>query len=292
MMQCPRCQTTLPQPPDRFCPNCGADLAALGVPGTPGGPPAVDAGPPPPPPPGAYGGEGYGAGGGAYGGGGSGGPGRPGGSIPWEQRDQLGLFSALIENTKQVLTESTDFFRRMPIVGGLGSPLLYAVIIGYVGIVASSIYSAIFNTMVGSALQSGNSGFDRIAPFLQGGGGLVINLILGPVFVVLGLFLGSGIVHLSCLLLAGGGKGFEATFRVAAYAQAAAIINVIPVCGGLIAAVYGIVLWIIGMSEAHGISRGKAAAVVLAPMVIVCCCCIGFLLVVFGGLAGALGNMK
>ena len=286
-MQCPRCQTTLPQPPERFCPNCGADLAALGVPGTPGGPPMAP-GTPPPPPPGAYGG-GYGGGGGGYGG-----PSGPGGTIPWEQREQLGLFTALVENTKQVLTESVDFFRRMPITGGLGSPILYALIIGYVGIVASSIYSAIFNTMMGSAMRgTGNSDFDRIAPFLSGGGSLIMNLILGPVFVVIGLFIGAGIIHLSCLLLAGGGKGFEATFRVASYAQAAAIINVIPVCGGLIALVYTIYLWIVGMSEAHGIPRGKATAVVLVPLLIVCCCCVGIpLMIVFGGLAGALGNMR
>ena len=38
MTNCPRCQSLLPDPPERFCPSCGADLTLL----------------PPPVPPGAY----------------------------------------------------------------------------------------------------------------------------------------------------------------------------------------------------------------------------------------------
>jgi hypothetical protein len=255
------------------------------------------AGSPPPPPPGApgYGASGYGApGGGGYGapgGPGGGGYGGPAGTIPWEDRDRLGFLSALLENTKQVLTESTDFYRRMPITGGLGSPLLYALIIGYIGLVASTIYSAIFNSVAGSAFRDMEGQFGQLAPYLQGGGSLVLNLIFGPVFLVIGVFIGAGIVHLGCLLMAGGGRGFEATYRVVAYSQAAAIINVIPACGGIIAMIFSIVLMVIGMSEAHGISRGKAAAVVLVPVLILCCCCIGIpLAVIFGGVATALGN--
>ena len=48
----------------------------------------------------------------------------------------------------------------------------------------------------------------------------------------------------------------------------------------------------IGLSEAHGISRGKAAAAVLVPFVIVCCCCSGIIAAAVFGLAGALGRMR
>ena len=56
------------------------------------------------------------------------------------------------------------------------------------------------------------------------------------------------------LALGGATRGFEATFRVAAFSQAASIFNIIPGCGGLISLVYTLVLLVIGLSEAHQIT--------------------------------------
>src|SRR2546427_11069054 len=92
MALCPRCQQPLPDPPERFCPHCGAELSPV-VPST-----------------------------------------------PWEHRDRIGLVSALVETTQQVFTRPTEFFRAMPVTGGLGGPLFYGAIVGYSGQVESSIY--------------------------------------------------------------------------------------------------------------------------------------------------------
>jgi hypothetical protein len=265
--ECPNCHAILPQPPERFCANCGADLPAMGGGYTP-------------PPGGGYP-PGYGL--------------PPGGGTPWERRDQIGFVTALIETTKQVLSGPTSFFQQMPIAGGLGGPLLYAVIVGYIGIVASTIYNAVFRSVLGSSLArmgGGGSEFERLAPFLQGGASLVVNLIFGPAFVVIGLFIGAGIFHLVLLAVAGGGRGFEATFRVVAYSQAASLFNILPVCGGLVGGIYAFVLLIIGISEAHQITRGRAAAVVLIPLVIVCCCCGGVIAAIVFGVAGAIGHAR
>jgi hypothetical protein len=79
---------------------------------------------------------------------------------------------------------------------------------------------------------------------------------------------------------------------VASYSQAASIFNIIPGCGGLVGLVYVIVLLVIGLSEAHGISRGKSAAAVLVPFVIICCCCAGVIAAAVFGMAGAFGRMR
>jgi hypothetical protein len=277
MTQCPNCHVVLPDPPERFCPSCGTDLAAVQTAAPPYAPPPAGYPPPSYPP----GGGGYGA------------P-PPGGQTPWERRDSIGFVNALIETTKQVLSQPAAFFRSMPVTGGLGSPLLYAVIVGYVGLFASSIYNLVFRSVLASSLSrmGGNSDMERLASYMQGGAGLVVNLIFGPVFVVIGVFLSAGIFHLALLALGGAARGFEGTFRVAAYSQAASIFNIIPGCGGLIGLVYAIVLLVIGISEAHGISRGKAAAAVLVPFVILCCCCSGIVAAAIFGMAGALGRMR
>jgi hypothetical protein len=129
-------------------------------------------------------------------------------------------------------------------------------------------------------------------PFLMGGFGLVLQVIFAPIFVILGLFIVSAIVHLFLLMLGGARRGFEATFRVMCYGEAAAVINIIPLCGGFVSGIYYMVLAIIGLAAAHGIGRGTAAAAVLLPLVVLCCCCAGAGILAFGGLASLLSQVK
>lgn len=260
MTNCPRCQALLPDPPERFCPSCGADLELL---------------PPPVPPPSGW----------------EAGPGARAGT-PWERRGEIGFASGLVETTQRVLTGPTAFFRAMPVTGGIGSPLLYAVIIGYAGLVISAIYDFVLESVMGSSLSRFGGGSEAMAgvmPYLQGGIGLGVKLILGPILLAVSLFLLAGITHLVLMMLGGAARGFEATFRVACYGEASALLNIIPVCGGMIAPILMVVLMIIGIAEAHGTTRARAAAAVLLPIVL-CCCCL--LIPLLGGLASVIGTMK
>ena len=246
MPLCPRCQQPLPEPPERFCPNCGAELA-----------PAARA-------------------------------------TPWEQRDRLGLVSALVETTQQVLMRPTEFFRAMPVTGGLGGPLLYAVILGYAGLLASAVYGAIFQAVAGPRLfdMPHRGELDRFLPYVQGGMGLVFQIVLGPLLVAIGAFVSAAVLHVLLLLFGGAPRGFEATFRVRCYAEAASVFRLIPFCGTAIFVIYILVVTIVGLSEAHGIGKGRAAAAVLVPLLLFCCCCVGGILLAVGGLASALGSFK
>ena len=294
MPSCPRCQNALPDPPERFCPSCGTDLTQFPTAVPPGAPP-----PPLPPsdvtpqapwvPPVPAAGAAYGAYGAPRESAWSEGPGART-ATPWERRNEIGLATALVETTQRVLTKPTEFFRSMPVTGGIGSPLIYALIIGYAGIVISAIYNFVLESVMGSALtQMGGGGSGPMAgmmPYLQGGVGLGLQLIFGPVMVAVSLFLVAGITHLALMALGGATRGFEATFRVACYSEAAAVLNIIPACGNLVSALVMLVIMIIGISEAHGTTRGRAAAAVLLPIVL-CCCCI---LIPLGfGLASLIG---
>ena len=246
MALCPRCQQPLPDPPERFCPHCGAELS-----------PVV-------------------------------------GSTPWEQRDRIGLVSALVETTQQVLRRPTEFFRAMPVTGGIGGPLLYGVIVGYAGLAAAAIYGAIFQAVAGPRLfdMPHRGELEKFLPYLQGGVGLVFQIVLGPLLIAAGLFISSAILHLLLMLFGGAPRGFEATLRVRCYAEAASLFRLVPFCGTPIFVIYSLVLTIIGLSEAHGIGRGRAAAAVLLPLLFLCCCCVGAIVLAVGGLASALGNLK
>lgn len=274
MTHCPNCQSLLPDPPERFCPNCGADL---GLPPPPPSP--IDRTMPRPA-------SGWAPADGA----------REG--TPWERRDTIGFASGLIETTQQVLTAPAAFFRSMPVTGGIGSPLLYGLILGYAGIVVSAIYEFVITSVTGSTLGNlgdlggGNEAMARMMPFIQGGLGLGFKLILGPVFLVIALFLMAGIMHLGLMALGGAARGFEATFRVVCYSEATAVLQVIPICGQLIGTVYMIVVLVVGLAEAHGTTRGKALFAVLLPLFICCCCILGPIVFFVMSLAGQQMNMQ
>jgi hypothetical protein len=181
----------------------------------------------------------------------------------------------------------------MPVTGGIGGPLLYGVIAGYVGLLASARYSFVMRATIGSVGTFGdNPQLDRYMSMMSSGMGLIGQVVFGPLAVVIGLFVVSAIVHVCLLALGGATSGFEGTFRVATYAEAAMVIRIIPVCGDLIAVVYYIVLAIIGVAEAHRISGAKAAAAVLLPFVLLCCCCGMGILAAVGGLASLLGQAR
>jgi len=257
-MTCPSCGAALPEPHERFCPQCGADLEAAPPLESPLTKPRA----------------------------------RPG--TPWEDRGRIGFVPALIETTQQVLTKPSAFFASMPVVGGIGGPLLYGILVGTLGVIVAALYREVFQVLVGSTFAGlGSSGeLRRIMPFLMGGVGLVLQVVFAPIFVTLGLFIAAAIAHLFLLLLGGARRGFEATFRVMCYGEAAAVINVIPICGGVISGVYFLVLAIIGLAAAHGIGKGTAAAAVLLPLVVVCCCCAGVGVLAFSSVASFLSQMK
>jgi hypothetical protein len=263
---CPHCRNALPESPGRYCPNCGGDLQAA--------PSAAGASTPPPPttPPPLP----------------SGGATPPGAGSPWENRDRLGFLGALVETTKQVLGQPTRFFREMPTTGGIGAPLLYAVVIGWVGWVAAGLYSALFQSIVGSGLAffGERPEFAEALHFAQSWVGFVIQVVFAPVWIAIGVFVAAGIFHLMLLILGGAQRDFEATFRVVGYAQAPAVLMLVPFCGGFVAGAWSLVLYVMGLAEAQGIGHGKAAAAVLLPLVLVCCCC-GLAILLF---AGALGT--
>jgi hypothetical protein len=211
----------------------------------------------------------------------------PGGErtgLPWEHRNGRGVLNAFFETLVMVLTKPTLAFTTMKREGGLSEPLIYAVIGGSIGLIASLLFNL--------ALQSFGLLADRsnaLAGMVGVGFGFVFLIILMPIFVAIGMFIGAGILHL-CLMIVGGAKQpFETTFRVLCFSIGSAHpLMIVPICGGLIAAVWGIVLECIGLARAHETDTGRAVLAVFLPLIV---CCGGGLLFAFTfGLFGALSH--
>jgi len=192
----------------------------------------------------------------------------PTGSTPWEDMASLGFFTAFFRTIKEVLFAPTAFFRRMPVSQGIPPPLFYGVIVSFL---AATIGMLVQYTLLGSMGSfTGGGGMEGM------GGGhvfqaavLIIYAFFLPILIAIGLFITSGIFHL-CLLIVGAGKrGFEATFRVAAYTCSTQVFSLVPFIGPLILFFYTLVVYVIGFRESHRTTTGRALIAVLLPILII-----------------------
>jgi hypothetical protein len=213
----------------------------------------------------------------------------PSAALPWEQPGYPAL-EGLYETAKLFLTAPSQAFARMSPAGTLGRPLLYAVIFGWLGIIASQAYSLAFRGAIHNLL-SGLPGYSSRLAFGFPVAATVGIMVLAPIFVLLGIFIWSAIVHLFLMLVGGAKTGFASTVRVVAYSSTVQIVQVIPLCGGTIAAVWALVLYIIGLAIAHRTTQGKSALAVLLPLAL-CCVCVAILVAAFGAaIMAAIGHL-
>lgn len=188
--------------------------------------------------------------------------------LPWEQPGYP-LLEGLYETAKLIITSPSEAFARMSTTGDLGRPLVYAVIFGWIGVIASQIYQLAFRGAMWSFIPN----MPRQSEFMVGPVANVVTMIVAPVLILLGVFIGAAIIHLFLMMVGGASKGFATTVRVVCYASTTQVLQVVPFCGGIISAVWTIVLEIIGIAQAHRTTQGKAALAVLLPIAL-CCACI------------------
>jgi len=194
--------------------------------------------------------------------------------LPWEHRQERGFFNAFIETLTMVLIRPNEAFSVMKREGGLGEPLIYALIGGCVGGIVAFLFSLGFRS-IGFFADKDNS----LAAMTGMGIGSAAMIILLPLFVVIGLFIGSGIVHLCLMIVGGANHSFETTFRVLAFSQGSAgPLQIIPLCGGVISGVWALVCNCIGLARAHETDTGRAVLAIFVPVIV---CCGGILLFAF-----------
>lgn len=198
--------------------------------------------------------------------------------IPWEEPGRPWP-SGMVETLKLLFTQPRVAFERMPINQDVLRPFLFAIIIGWLGIIFSSLWQATMSGLM-HGMMPGGADYERFQlPALW----LPFVATFAPLIIVCVLLLSTAIYHLFLMAVGGAKHGLVATLRALCYAQGAQILLILPGCGGFLAGIAQIVLTIIGLSAAHRISTGRAATAVLLPTVL-CCGCL-LLIMVFAGAA-------
>lgn len=184
---------------------------------------------------------------------------RPEGYIPWEDRARLGTLTAAWRTMALSFTDGHKLYENMPVEGGIADPLLYgmlmrAIVIAVYGILATGLY-LIIGLATNDPMMFMQAGFQA--------GGLVFQIMQAAVL----LFFLAGLIHLAVLVF-GGDRGFEATFRVYAYGRGVDVLELIPVAGQLAAAFWRLWLYWIGIQQVHKLSSTKAGIAAAIPFLI------------------------
>ena len=192
----------------------------------------------------------------------------PESSTPWEDMSTLGFFTAFFRTVKEVLSTPDIFFRRIPVNNGILNPLLYGIIAGYIGALINSFWQYVFRGMFGGGLN-----FAAVSP-------VIFYAFILPILIIIVLFVGGIIIHISVMMF-GGKRGFEATFRVLSFSNSIQLVSVVPLFGAIYALIYYPVLIVVGLKETHRITMGRAAFAVFVSIIIGLLIIGGILLLLF-----------
>lgn len=184
------------------------------------------------------------------------------GSIPWERRAELGTMTAFARTVKVVLLSPHEALAPPASPVGVGAPLTFALL----GQTLGTIFTVFWQVAMSLVMSRGGMGVGL--PELGVIGGL--GVLSGPILALYWVFVWGGVVHLLLMMFGGARGGFTATARVQGYASAAALLNAVPMVGGMIGVVWSVVIQIVGLASAHEAGYGKSAAAVLAPLVLCC----------------------
>jgi hypothetical protein len=201
--------------------------------------------------------------------------------IPWEDPARTSAFERFAETVKLLTARPGEAFSSMPTTGGIGSPLVYAILVSWIGIAVGVVWTVIFQGIWMPFMDLG----DETALFAGFSAALAIGMIfLAPIFIIVGVFIAAAILHLMLMIVGGANRGFEATVRVVCYAQTAQLAGIIPFCGEIILTVWIIVLYVVGLAAAHRTTHGKAILAIALPIVL--CCAFLVAMTFMGVLAG------
>ncbi len=171
----------------------------------------------------------------------------------------------LWQDWKNVMFNPTEFFNKLPAKEQYRKATIFYLTIEAISLALTILTFVPFMTL--GLVQDPTMGL------LGGlGTGLLVGILVlaFPLILLFSwgmLYVGAGLIHLFISLL-GGKKGFVETFKASAYSTGPGIFSFLPWIGNL-AAVYSLILLIIGIKERHQLSIGRSVAAVLIPVGII-----------------------
>lgn len=184
-----------------------------------------------------------------------------GGDCPWEQRFERGHFRAYWVTVKEILFHTSAFFSKLSTNGPYWEPVLFAlatITVAFLGVELCAMLKDWASVDPSSHLFS-------LRMKVITGKLTLSDVCRGASIVLIGSMFQVVACHLAMKRLCSTYQGFQATWRVYFYAQAAQLAYMVPFIGTAIGPVWYAIVLTVGLAEVH---RTRIEIALFGPLVI------------------------
>jgi hypothetical protein len=189
--------------------------------------------------------------------------------LPWERQDEIGFARGLYGTIRLAFDNGVEYARRIAAGEVIMPSLVFGIVITAITAIFEAGYAIGALHLAKGLLDQMESQLPEI--FGQAGPPTVRDIVflegMRILFYPLTMFVWAGFIHLLLRLFSRPDRPFAATFRVASYAIAPMILNVLPGCGVLIGIVWVGVLTIRGLKVVQKTSTFASILAVLLPAI-------------------------
>lgn len=176
--------------------------------------------------------------------------------------EELGYFTELWKTFTGVLFSPDKFFSEKRHEAGIGQSFAFGMLMGSLGVMFGAFWQFLLSSQeLSFILKVFPESFTVNHLFLS-------YIIISPLLVIISMFIITAILHCCLFILGGTTRGFTGTFKVCAYSNASSIFSLIPLLGGFIGAIWGLVVMVIGLREIHETSTLRTVFALLIPVFI------------------------
>lgn len=191
---------------------------------------------------------------------------------------------------RAVLTRPTDFFRALPRPPGIVGPLFFGILTSWFGSALEYLWYAgigrVFQSRISDILhafekvpQIDTSGQfenalalrEKITHWVFGVGAVLIDpfkTCAWILFLAFFIWIGARIFANRDYAPEERRLDYETAVSIAAFSQAAALFKGVPMLGGMLAAIFAMVIAVIGATETYRVSTGRAIVIALFPSIL------------------------
>lgn len=221
----------------------------------------------------------------------------------------IALIRRYFSDVWEITTRPTQYFRRMPVTGGLSGPLAFALVTHWLSAAFEYLWHLLVSGMVGSQMDPVwkwvSDGYDvdspgrgamlmemkdRLIHWTYGAGSVIVDpflTLLSILFTAFFVFIGAKLLVTPLKNGAPRVITFESALRIVSYGLTPSILAFIPILGTFVAWLLVPIVTIIAAKEVYRIGSGRATVVALFPKLLF----LGILLLGFSLFAIALVKM-
>lgn len=170
-------------------------------------------------------------------------------------------WAGLYQTAKAALLSPEKYFSDERGKTGISEPLAFGLLFGSIGAMFGWFWQFLF--MWGNLGSYGEFllGMFSVEFIFMG------VILLTPLMVLVEMFFSALVLHLALIIVRGSHQGFDGTFRVIAYSQAARVFGLVPLIGGMVGWIWQLIIRIIGLRAIHETSYARVIAAFLLPVV-------------------------